>query len=338
MGPTDADGRTASEQLAVVLAGLTYHQRRGLADAGFRRRQLRRLAETPAGAAMVRSVLICFTDTCPAARPSRADIARADSARRAVSARTAADSRAGIRSAVRFADALDARGIASLPPGSSYRGPARSVGGARAGAGRPAAGRPTGPPRAAGAVPAWGVILLAAVATTTGLAALDPGIGVALGVVALVFCYLLLLRGTVYRKAAPPRPVRRLYLAGSLLLVAGSFWAAQACMLVLGTQGQGSIDSQRLETGSHGTSYYQCSVLTPDGDIEELRFAGSCPAPDGTPETMVYVPGDGPLRPLLGTRAQLEVPAAIWCAADLLGLGSLVGAAVLTVRDTRRPD
>ncbi|MFC1444106.1 hypothetical protein ABUW04_38315, partial [Streptacidiphilus sp. N1-10] len=197
--------------------------------------------------------------------------------------------------------------------------------------------RPAGPPRAAGALPAWGVILLAATATTTGLAALDLGFGAVLGAVALIVCYVLLLRRTVYLKAGPPRPVRRLYLAGSLLLVAGSFCAAQACMLVLGTQGRGSIDSQQLETGSHGTAYYQCSVLTPDGDIEELRFAGPCPAPDGTPETMVYLRGGGLLRPLLGGKAQLEAPAAIWSAANLLGLGSLLGAAVLTLRDARRP-
>ncbi|WP_042410699.1 hypothetical protein, partial [Streptacidiphilus carbonis] len=189
----------------------------------------------------------------------------------------------------------------------------------------------------AGAIPAWGVTLLTAVVTTTGLAALDLGVGAVLGAVALIVCYLVLLRGAVYRKAQPPRPVPRLYLAGSVLLVLGSFWAAQACMLVLGTQGQGWIDSQELETGSHGTTYYQCSVTTPEGDIEELRSGGSCPAPDGTPETMVYVPGDGPLRPLLGSRAQLELPAAVWGAADLLGLGALVGAAVLTVRDGRRP-
>ena len=331
MGSTDADGRTVPEQLAEELAGLTYHQRRLLSEAGFRRRQLRRLADTPAGAAMVRSVLLCFTDTRPGVRPGREDIARADSARRAVSARRAADSRAGIRSAVRFADALDARGITSLPPGSTHRGPSRRTTAARPG--------PTGAlrSRSAAAVPAWGVILLVAIATTTGLAALDLGFGAVLGAVALIACYVLLLRRTVYLKAGPPRTVRRLYLAGSLLLVAGSFWAAQACMLVLGSQGRGSIDSQELETGSHGTSYYQCSVLTPDGDIEELRFAGPCPAPDGTPETMVYVPGDGPLRPLLGDKAQLEAPTAVWCAANLLGLGSLVGAAALTVRDTRRP-
>ncbi|WP_042411673.1 hypothetical protein, partial [Streptacidiphilus carbonis] len=76
MGSTDADGRTDPEQLADELGGLSFRQRRQLAAAGFRRRQLRRLAGTPAGAAMVRSVLRCFTDGH--GRPGREDIARAD--------------------------------------------------------------------------------------------------------------------------------------------------------------------------------------------------------------------------------------------------------------------
>jgi hypothetical protein len=290
------------------LPELTPEHVEALKRAGFDAAKLRHLAARGRyGRSLAVSVLICFTDAYPQAA-SVQDVARAGEASRMITSRSAAE----------FEAVLAARGLHSSGPATHDRlslpkSPGRGGTGGR------------GTTRTLW-WPGWLLVVLLALATTSGLAALDFGVGAVFGVIWLMVGWALVVKRTLYGRSPVPKRIRRTYLIAALGFVIASAGAADAVMVCFGQQGVGRIERQTLETGSHGTTYWQCSVRQPDGSYDELRFGGACPGPAGTPVTMVYLAGgeDQPWRPVLGTDASLAPMVALW------GAGTLTGCALLT--------
>ncbi|WP_330335406.1 hypothetical protein OHS33_37610 (plasmid) [Streptomyces sp. NBC_00536] len=194
----------------------------------------------------------------------------------------------------------------------------------------PAAGRVPGPRRMA---VAWGVIVVVAVVSTTGLTMFDLGVGIVFGLLALWALYAWVLRKIVYGGGPVPRRTRTAYWAGGLLMVVGGVHAPDAFLAVAGAQGTATVAYSSTATGAHGMTYGQCWIDLPNGADEHLPGTGPCPAPHGAHLTVVYSP-DGVVGPLLGTKRDLMW---WWEAGFLLaGTALLVTTAIRTVRDPAR--
>lgn len=300
----EADARAWRE---ANLPELTPEREQALKLAGFDAGKLRHLAAGGRyGRSLAISVLICFTDAYPQAAAVQ-DIARAGEANRMITSRGADE----------FEAVLRLRGLHSRP-GSS--GDAK-VQRAKA---RVTATPATGVRWWSG----WVLIALLALLLTSGVAAVDIGVGVVFAMIWLIIGWFLLVRRLAYRRAPVGQGIRRLYVIAAICFAAAGMGASNAALLVLGHQGVGSVDSQSEGVGGHGMHYLQCTVRQPDGSYTKVRSTGACPGPVGTPVTMVYVTGGEPFRPALGTEASLVPWSALWGLGTLGGCGLLAGAAL----------
>ncbi|MBF9073268.1 hypothetical protein [Streptacidiphilus fuscans] len=312
-GDPEADARAWRE---AHLPALTPEHERDLARAGFDVKKLRRLGVRDGyGRSLAVSVLICFTDAYPQAA-SVQDISRAGEASRLITSHSADE----------FEAALRARGLHSKDPR------------AKTGATSSRPGKPGKPGKSRGGKPVsggvwwcgWALLALVAVFFTSCVAAMDIGVGLVIGAVWLILGWFAVV-APLHRRVPVAREVRRLYVAATFAFVLAGVGASNAVLLGFGQQGVGSVDSQWTGTGSHGTQYLQCTVLQPDGSYDDLRSTGACPGPDGSPVTMVYLPGgeDQPFHPALGTRGSLVPLAVLW------GVGTVSGCGMLTVAARR---
>ncbi|MEY9849273.1 hypothetical protein [Streptacidiphilus sp. MAP5-3] len=300
----EADARAWRE---ADLPELTPEREQELKHAGFAVKKLRHLAAGGRyGRSLAVSVLICFTDAYPQAA-SVQDIARAGEAGRMITS----------RSADQLEAALQLRGLHS-----------RSGASGGAAVQKAKALMTATPATGVRWWLGWVLVALLAIVLTSGIAALDVGIGVVFGVIWLIMGWFLVVRRLVYRRAPVGKEIGRLYLIAAICFVVAGVGASNAGLLVLGQQGVGSVDSQSTETGSHGTQYLQCTVLQPDGSYDDIRSTGACPGPVGSSVTMVYLPGgeDQPFRPAVGTRGSLAPLAVLWGLGTLAGCGLLAGA------------
>ncbi|RAG87462.1 hypothetical protein DN069_01095 [Streptacidiphilus pinicola] len=300
----EADARAWRE---ADLPELTPEQEQALKLAGFETKKLRHLAAGGRyGRSLAISVLICFTDAYPQAAAVQ-DIARAGEANRMITSRSADE----------FEAVLQLRGL------HSRRGPGGDP------KVRKAKARLTATP-ATGVRwwSAWVLVVVPTLLLTSGLAAMDVGVGVVFGIIWLIIGWVLVVRRLAYRRAPTGHLVGQLYVMASICFVVAGMGASNAALLALGQQGVGSVDSQSEGVGGHGTHYFQCTVRQPDGAYVDLRSTGACPGPVGTPVTIVYVSGGQVLRPALGTASSLMPWAGLWGLGTLGGCGLLAGAAV----------
>ncbi|MBX7464568.1 hypothetical protein K1Y80_00560 [Streptomyces sp. MAG02] len=186
-----------------------------------------------------------------------------------------------------------------------------------------------GPRRAA---LAWALVVALAVLSTYGPALLDLGLGIVVGLVALVTLYAWAVRRIIFGGRPISRRNRAGYWIGGALLVVGGAHAPDAFLALAGDQGRATIAYASTETGSHGTRYKQCWVELPGGDVERLSRTGPCPAPDGTEHLVVYSPS-GLVGPILTSRGGL-----MWWWAAGFGLAGIAALTTTAVRTVRGPD
>ncbi|WP_330294451.1 hypothetical protein [Streptomyces sp. NBC_00503] len=177
---------------------------------------------------------------------------------------------------------------------------------------------------------AWIAVIVLAAVGTFGPAMFDPGLGIVFGVILLITLYAWVLRRISFGSRPVPRWARTAYWTGGALMVIGGLHAPDAFLALTGEQGTATVAYNSTGTGAHGTQYTRCWIDLPNGNNEQLPGTGPCPAPHGTPLTVVYSPG-GVVGPILGAEDDLKW---WWAAAfQLAGIGLLTATAVVTVRD-----